>query len=379
VKPGSIAIVGAAETDEVGKLPNHSQIHLHVEAARNAMRDAQLDVGDIDGIAGAGASIEVAWHLGIKPTYVDTTAVGGTSFLLHVRHAAAAITAGHAKTVLITHGESGRSRNGVPGRGPDASGPSGQYEAPYGVFGPPSMFTVPVLRFLKDRGLTQDHLAEVAVAQRRWSSQVPRAMMRDLITVEDVYASRMIAYPFHILEVCLVTDGGGALIVTSAERAKDFPTKPVYLLGSGESMETPIVSQMDDFSTSGGFTRSSNSAWTESGLTPKDIDHLMVYDAFAHLPLYGLEDLGFVGKGESGDFVAEGHTSPGGKLPMNTNGGGLSYTHSGMYGMYAIQESVRQLRGEAAAQVPNVKTSFVQGVGGMFMAAGSLVLANEQP
>ena len=153
----------------------------------------------------------------------------------------------------------------------------------------------------------------------------------------------------------------------------------MYLLGTGESMETPIVSQMDDFSTSGGFTRSSNSAWTESGLSPKDIDHLMVYDAFAHLPLYGLEDLGFVGRGESGDFVAEGHTSPGGKLPMNTNGGGLSYTHSGMYGMYAIQESVRQLRGEAAAQVPNVKTSFVQGVGGMFMAAGSLVLANEQP
>jgi acetyl-CoA acetyltransferase len=379
VKPGSIAIVGAAETDEVGRLPNHSQIHLHVEAARNAMRDAQLDVGDIDGIAGAGASIEVAWHLGIKPTYVDTTAVGGTSFLLHVRHAAAAITAGHAKTVLITHGESGRSRVGVAGRGPDPSGPSGQYEAPYGVMGPPSMFTIPVLRFLKERGLTQDHLAEVAVAQRKWSSQVPRAMMRDLITVEDVYNSRMIAYPFHILECCLVTDGGGALIVTSADRAKDFPTNPVYLLGSGESMETPIVSQMEDFASSGAFSRASKSAWDESGLTPADIDHLMVYDAFAHLPLYGLEDLGFVGRGESGDFVAEGNTSPGGKLPMNTNGGGLSYTHSGMYGMYAIQESVRQLRGEAAAQVPNVKTSFVQGVGGMFMAGGSLILSNEQP
>lgn len=379
MKPGSIAIVGAAETDEVGRLPEHSQIHLHVEAARNAMRDAQLDVGDIDGIAGAGASIEVAWHLGIKPTYVDTTAVGGTSFLLHVRHAAAAITAGHAKTVLITHGESGRSRNGVAGRGADPSGPSGQYEAPYGVFGPPSMFTVPVLRFLKERGLTREHLAHVAVAQRKWSNQVPRAMMRDLITLDDVANSRMIAWPFHILECCLVTDGGGALIVTSADRAKDFPTNPVYLLGSGESMETPIVSQMEDFASSGAFSRASTSAWAESGLKPADIDHLMVYDAFAHLPLYGLEDLGFVGRGESGDFIAEGNTSPGGKLPMNTNGGGLSYTHSGMYGMYAIQESVRQLRGEAAAQVPNVKTSFVQGVGGMFMAGGSLILSNEQP
>jgi acetyl-CoA acetyltransferase len=379
VKPGSIAIVGAAETDEVGRLPGHSQIHLHVESARNAMRDAQVDVGDIDGIAGAGASIEVAWHLGIKPTYVDTTQVGGTSFLLHVRHAAAAITAGHAKTVLITHGESGRSRVGVAGRGPDPSGPGGQYEAPYGVFGPPSMFTVPVLRFLKERGMTTEHLAHVAVAQRKWSHQVPRAMMRDLITLDDVANSRMIAWPFHILECCLVTDGGGALIVTSADRAKDFPTNPVYLLGSGESMESPIVSQMEDFASSGAFSRASTSAWAESGLGPADIDHLMVYDAFAHLPLYGLEDLGFVGRGESGDFVAEGNTSPGGKLPMNTNGGGLSYTHSGMYGMYAIQESVRQLRGEAAAQVPNVKTSFVQGVGGMFMAGGSLILSNQQP
>ncbi|MDR1998942.1 MAG: acetyl-CoA acetyltransferase [Frankiaceae bacterium] len=379
MKPGSIAIVGAAETDEVGRLPGHSQIHLHVESARNAMRDAQVDVGDIDGIAGAGASIEVAWHLGIKPTYVDTTQVGGTSFLLHVRHAAAAITAGHAKTVLITHGESGRSRVGVAGRGPDPSGPGGQYEAPYGVFGPPSMFTVPVLRFLKERGMTTEHLAHVAVAQRKWSHQVPRAMMRDLITLDDVANSRMIAWPFHILECCLVTDGGGALIVTSADRAKDFPTNPVYLLGSGESMESPIVSQMEDFASSGAFSRASTSAWAESGLGPADIDHLMVYDAFAHLPLYGLEDLGFVGRGESGDFVAEGNTSPGGKLPMNTNGGGLSYTHSGMYGMYAIQESVRQLRGEAAAQVPNVKTSFVQGVGGMFMAGGSLILSNQQP
>lgn len=385
MKPGSVAIVGAAETDEIGVLPDHSRLHLHVEAARNAMRDAGVDIGDIDGIAGSGAiadpcnAVEIAWYLGIKPTWVDTTSVGGTSFLLHVRHAAAAIVAGMATTVLITHGESGRSRNGMGNFSHNPVSLISQYEMPFGALGPPSLFTIPALRFMKERAVTHEQLAEVAVAQRRWSSQVPRAMKRDLITVDDVLNSRMIAYPFHSPEVCLVTDGGGALVVTSSERVNDYPTRPVYLLGSGESIETPLVSQMDDFSTSAAFTRSSAAAWKESGLGPSDIDHLMIYDAFAHVPLYGLEDLGFVGRGESGAFVAEGHTSPGGRLPMNTNGGGLSYTHTGMYGMFAIQESVRQLRGTAAAQVPSVTTSFVQGNGGFFTAAGSLILANERP
>jgi acetyl-CoA acetyltransferase len=379
VKPGSVAIVGAAETDAVGTLPGHSQIALHAEAATNALNNAGLELSDVDGISGAGASIEVASYLGITPTWIDTTAVGGTSFLLHVRHAAAAITAGEAKTVLITHGESGRSRVGAPPRVPDPASASGQYERPYGVLGPPSMFTIPVLRFMRERGVTHEQLASVAVAQRKWSSQVPRARMRDLITVDDVFASPLIAYPFHLLECCLVTDGGGALVVTSAERAADFPTTPVYVLGTGESAEAPIVSQMADFTTSGAFRRSSAAAFAEAGLSHSDIDHLMVYDAFAHLPLYGLEDIGFVGKGEAGAFVAAGNTSPGGRLPTNTNGGGLSYTHTGMYGMFAIQEAVRQLRGEAAAQVEGVRTSFVQGVGGMFMAAGSLILSNQQP
>jgi acetyl-CoA acetyltransferase len=379
VKPGSVAIVGAAETDTVGTIPDLSQIALHAQAATNALKNAGLELSDVDGIAGAGASIEVASYLGITPTYIDTTAVGGTSFLLHVRHAAAAITAGEAKTVLITHGESGRSRVGAPPRAADPASWSGQYERPYGVLGPPSMFTIPVLRFMKERGVSPEQLASVAVAQRKWSHQVPRARMRDLITVDDVFSSPLIAYPFHLLECCLVTDGGGALVVTSADRAADFPTTPVYVLGTGESNEAPIVSQMADFTTSGAFRRSSAAAFAEAGVSHSDIDHLMVYDAFAHLPLYGLEDIGFVGKGEAAAFVEEGHTSPGGELPMNTNGGGLSYTHTGMYGMFAIQEAVRQLRGEAAAQVENVHTSFVQGVGGMFMAAGSLILSNQQP
>jgi acetyl-CoA acetyltransferase len=180
---------------------------------------------------------------------------------------------------------------------------------------------------------------------------------------------------------CVVTDAGGALVVTSAERAADLPgaDRAVYLLGSGESSGPTLVAQMEDLTSFGGFRRSSAEAFATSGLTHDDIDHLMCYDAFAHVPLYMLEDLGFVGRGESGAFIADGHTRPGGRLPMNTNGGGLSYTHTGMYGMFAIQEAVRQLRGEAVAQVAGVRTSFVQGVGLFFGSSASLVLSNRRP
>ena len=317
--------------------------------------------------------------MGIKPSWVDNTSVGGCSYLLHVRHAAAAIASGMATTVLITHGESGRSQNGQNGFTIEPFSPWGQWEVPYGVGGFYTMFTLPVLRMMKETGLTHEQLASVAVAQRKWANLTPRAFKRDLITVQDVFDSPLLGYPFHRLECCLVTDGGGALVVTSAERAADLPTKPVYLLGSGESSEHPIISQMGDYTSSRGFRHSSSLAFGQAGLTTKDIDHLMVYDAFAHLPIFGLEDLGFVGRGEAGAFIEEGNTSPGGSLPMNTNGGGLSYTHTGMYGMFAIQEAVRQVRGEAAAQVPGLTTSFVQGVGGMFMAAASLILSNQQP
>ncbi|HEY8490745.1 MAG TPA: thiolase [Dehalococcoidia bacterium] len=379
---GKIAIIGAAETDTVGVIPDKSAIQLHAEAALNAIADAGITKDQIDGVACAGQSpVAVAHYLGITPTYVDGTSVGGCSFMLHVRHAAAAIDAGMCSMVLITHGESGRSRVGAGGRWGDGVSMQGQFEAPYGIAGPPTMFPQGVLRYMKEFGLTHEQLASVAVAQRKWAAMNPRAMMRDPITVDDVLNSRIIAWPIHLLECCLVTDGGGALIVTSAERAAamDLKKKPVYILGTGESCETPMVSQMDDFTTSKAFRVSGAKAFAEAGITPKDVDHVMIYDAFAHLPIYGLEDLGFVKRGEAGAFIAEGRTSPGGELPVNTNGGGLSYTHTGMYGMFAIQESVRQLRGEAAAQVPDVKISLAQGVGGMFAAAGTLILTNEKP
>jgi acetyl-CoA acetyltransferase len=231
-------------------------------------------------------------------------------------------------------------------------------------------------------GLTEEQLAYVAVAQRKWAALNPRAMMRDPITVDDVLNSRLICWPFHLLHCCLVTDGGGALVMVSAERAKsmDLPHKPVYLLGSGEACETPMVSGMADFTSSAAFRVAGEQAFREAGISHADVDHLMIYDAFAHLPIYGLEDLGFVKRGEAGAFIAEGNTEPGGKLPLNTNGGGLSYTHTGMYGMFAIQESMRQLRGEAGArQVKDCTISVTHGVGGMFAAAATLVWTNEPP
>ena len=378
MKPNTIAIVGAAETTEMGRIPNLSQIQLHADAALNTMKDAGIKPSDIDGVACAGESpTGIAHYLGIVPTWVDGTSVGGCSFMLHVRHAAAAINEGLCETVLITHGESGRSGVGRGGFRGNAASLSGQFESPYCGMGPTTSFTLPFLRYMKDTGTTHEQLAMVAVVQREWAAMNPRASYRDPLTVEEVMQDRMIAYPFTKTECCLVTDGGGALILTSAARAKDFPQKPVYILGAGESVETPMISQMEDFTSSRAFRVSAAKAFSEAGITHSDVDHVMIYDAFAHLPFYGLEDMGFCKKGEAGSFIAERNTAPGGSLPLNTNGGGLSYMHSGMYGMYALQESVRQLRGIAPAQVDGAKISVCHGVGGMFAASGTVIMSNS--
>jgi acetyl-CoA acetyltransferase len=380
MKRKSVAVVGAAETTELGLIPNLSQLQLHADAALNTLADAGLKPADIDGVATAGESpTAVAHYLGITPTWVDGTSVGGCSFMIHVRHAAAAINEGLCSTVLITHGESGRSRIGSGRWGGSPASLSGQFEAPFGTMGPPTVFTIPVLRYMKTYGVSEEQLAMVAVVQREWAGKNPRASYREPITVADVLNSRMIAYPFRLLMCCLVTDGGGALILTSAERAKDFPRKPIYVLGTGESVETPMVSQMEDFTTSKAFRVSGKKAFDEAGITHKDVDHLMIYDAFAHLPLYGLEDLGFCKPGDAAGFIQERNTAPGGVLPLNTNGGGLSYMHSGMYGMYAMQESIRQLRGVAAAQIPGAQISIAHGVGGMFAASATIVFSNQAP
>src|SRR5438128_4504260 len=307
--------------------------------------------------------------------------------MIHVRHAAAAIASGLCDTVLITHGESGRSGVGRTRNVVAPTSLAGQFEQPYGPMGPPTLFTIPVLRYMKTYGLTHEQLAMVSVVQREWVGKNPRATFRAPITVEDVLNSRMIAYPFRLLQCCLVTDGGGALILVAAERAKDFLQKPVYLISTGESVETPMVSQMEAFTSSRAFRVAGPKAFAEAGITHKDVDHLMIYDApcslpgasFAHLPIYGLEDLGFVPRGEASAFIAERNTAPGGKLPLNTNGGGLSYMHSGMYGVYALQESVRQMRGSAPAQIADAKISVCHGVGGMFAASGTIIMSNQPP
>src|SRR5258707_2075839 len=330
MRRNQVAVVGAAETTELGVIPNVSQIQLHADAALNAIADAGLKLSDIDGFATAVETPQqIAHYLGIKPTWVDGTSVGGCSFMLHVRHAAAAIEAGLCKTVLITHAASGKSNIGRTPRmiGPDSL--NGPLELPYGVSTPASMFPIPVLRYMKTHGITHEQIAMVAVVQREWAAKNPRATMKTPITVEDVLNSRMIAYPFRILQCCLVTDGGGALILTSADRAGDFPNKPVYILGTGESVETPMVSQMQTFDSSRAFRVAGPLAFKEAGITHKDVDHLMIYDAFAHLPLYGLADLGFMPHEETGKFIADGNTRPGGKLPLNTNGGGVSDMQSG--------------------------------------------------
>ncbi len=376
----TVAVVGASETTELGRIPHLSQTQLHADGAFNALADAGLSVKDIDGIATAGASpVDLTHYLGLEPRWIDGTSVGGCSFLIHVRHAVAAIEAGYCETVLITHGESGRSGIGRGGGGGGAASFAGQFEVPYGPMGPTTLFGIGVLRYMKQYGMTHEQLASVAVAQREWAGMNPRAMYRDPITVDDVLASRVIAYPFHLLECCLVTDGGGALILTKAERAKDFPQSPVYILGSGESVESPMISQMADLTSSRNFRIAGRDAMSSAGISHADVDHLMVYDAFAHLPIFGLEDLGFVERGEAGPFIEEGNTRPGGRLPLNTNGGGLSYTHTGMYGMFALQESVRQVRGESPAQVDDVNISVCLGVGGMFAAGACIVFGKELP
>jgi acetyl-CoA acetyltransferase len=372
-----VVIAGASESPQLGKLPSQSAQMLAASSARLALSQTGLAWADVDGLASTLPTVELASYLGIRPGWLDGTVVGGCSYMLHVRHAVAAIRSGAASVIVVAHGESGRSRVGMPPWKVDPSSMAGQFEQAYGASGTFSRFTLPAMAYLTKYGLSPDDLAEVPVAQSEWVEGNPRASRSKRLTIGEVLDSRMIAWPFRLLECCPLTDGGGALVVMSADRAADLDLayRPVTVLGSGESCEGPGASFLHDLTSFAGFREASARAFSESGLHHADIDHLMIYDAYAHVPLYGLEDLGFVGRGEAIDFIRSGATRPGGSLPMNTNGGGLLYTHTGMYGMFAIQEAVRQLRGDAFAPVPGAHTSFVQGIGGMFGAAGSLVLA----
>jgi acetyl-CoA acetyltransferase len=380
-----VAIVGADETDQVGIVPDMTPIMMHAQAARNALRDAGIDKSEVDAVftcgIGAMASVQVSEYLGIIPRYTDNTMTGGSSFEIHVEHAAAAINAGLCNVALITHGETGFSSRNRRGPRPsfnfDSSLPAAQFEAPFGVGGPPSTYSMAAMRHMHEYGTTSEHLAEIAVATRKWAQLNPRAMMRDPLTIEDVLSSRWIAYPFHIYDCCLVTDAGGAVVVIGAERAREFKKKPVWVLGTGEASTHQSLLGMPDL-TQTPARYSGNAAFEMAGVSRQDIDVVEVYDSFTYTALVTIEELGFCKKGEGGPFLANQRTAPGGDFPMNTNGGGLSYTHPGMYGMFLLVEAVRQLRGECGPrQVPGAKLACVNATGGLLSATGTLILGSD--
>jgi acetyl-CoA acetyltransferase len=375
---GKTAIVGVAESDEIGKVPDKPAIMLHAEAARSALAEAGLTKDDVDGLFTAGISTtELGEYMGIEPRVTDTTAVGGSSFVIHIAHAATAIATGRCEVALVTHGESGRSRVGMarPAIGPDSL--RGQFEAPYGLPQPVGAYAMACTRHMHEYGTTKEQLAEIAVATRKWAMLNPKAYMRDEITIQDVLESRQITYPFNLLDCCLVTDAGGAYVMTSMERAKDLKQVPIAVLGVGEGHDHAMISQMPSY-TSFAAKQSGKTAFEMAGVTHADLDLAMIYDSFTYTVLLSLEELGFCAKGEGGDFVSNQRTAPGGEFPMNTNGGGLSYTHSGMYGMFAIIEGVRQLRHDYAdqgiRQVKDAKLAVVHGTGGVLSSAGTTIL-----
>ncbi len=371
------AIVGVDECDEIGVVPGKSSMQLMAEAARNAMRDAGVDKSEVDAVLTCGfgfmPSVQVAEYLGIQPKWTDGTSIGGSSFEVHVEHAAAAIKAGICEVALICHGEAGKSGGRNRG-GFDPTSPQMSFEMPFGIGGAPSVYSMAAKRHMHEYGTTHEQLAEVAVATRKWAQLNPKALMHDPLTIDDVLASRWVSYPFHLLDCCLVTDAAGAVIVASPERAKKMKKKPVWLLGAGEAHSHQSISQMPDL-TKTPASQSGPRAFEMAKLTHKDLDVVEIYDSFTYTALVTLEELGFCKKGEGGAFVEGQRTAPGGPFPMNTNGGGLSYTHPGMYGIFILIEAVRQLRGECGdRQVANAKTALVNGTGGILSSTGTVIL-----
>ena len=378
-----VAIVGVDESDEIGIVPHKSTLQLHAEAARNALADAGIDKSEVDAVltcsVGGMASVQVAEYLGIVPTFTDSTMTGGSSFAIQLEHAALAIAAGLCQVAIITHGQRGHSDRGRGGaRGMmDPWLPAAQFEAPYYVGGAPGQYALACMRHMHQYGTTHEQLAEIAVATRKWAMLNPKALMREPLTIEDVLSSRWVVYPFHLYDCCLVTDAGGAVVLTSAQRARDCRKPPVWVLGAATSHTHLTLTGMPDL-TQTPARYSGPRAMAMAGVSHQDIDVVEVYDSFTYTVLVTLEELGFCPKGEGGPFVSGQRTAPGGDFPLNTNGGGLSYTHPGMYGIFPIIEAVRQLRGECGPrQVPNARLALVNATGGTLSATGTLILAAD--
>jgi acetyl-CoA acetyltransferase len=372
---GAVAVAGIAESrlGEVG--PGVTPLELIAEATAAALDDAGLRKDDIDGLFTASAyygmpTVNVGEELGVRPRYSDSTNLGGASFVSHLLHAAAAIAAGLCDVALVVYASTQRSDGGRL-RSVVETNP---HEAPFRPRYPVSMFALAAARHMYEYGTTRRQLAEVAVAARAWARLTPDAFARDPLTAEDVLASRTVSSPLTVRDCCLVTDGGGAVVVTSTERARSLRRPPAVLLGAGEAHRQRAIAQMPDLTTTAAV-ESGARAYAMAGVGPSDVDVVQLYDAFTINPILFLEDLGFCAKGEGGPFVAGGAIAPGGRLPMNTNGGGLSYTHPGMLGIFLIVEAVRQLRGEAGErQQPGVDVALVHGNGGALSAQATAVL-----
>lgn len=363
---------------------------------KQALDDAGLTLADVDGVCHYNSSMGLAEYLGIHPTYTDSTSTGGSSFEVHVEHAAAAINAGLCDVVISVyaatpHSDRGRRAAGGGMRGGGGRGgmggmmggggytPAAEFEMPYGLRAPMGAYSMAASRHMAVYGTTSEQLAEIAVSTRAWATMNPRARFQEPITVQDVLDSPLKCAPLHLLDCCLVTDGAGAFVMTSAERAKDLKKPPVYVLGASTCHDHSSIGQMPDLATTAGAITGPR-AFAQAGVKPGDVGLLMGYDSFTITALLHLEDLGFCEKGQGGAFVENGRTAPGGSLPMNTNGGGLSYTHPGMYGMFLIVEAVQQLRnnGESGPrQVPNVELAVAHGSGGVLSCMSTIVLGTE--
>lgn len=375
---GNAAIVGTAESDLGAVAPDMSPIDLMAQGTMRALDDCGLTLGDVDGIFVAAsqsrmAAMSLVEYLGIQPKYFDSTQIGGSSFMAHLTHAQAAIASGMCETVVVAYGSTQRT----VGRATASAREPNPYEDPYKPMMPPSAYALAASRHMHEFGTTREQIAEVAVAARKWAQLNPKSFMTDELTVDNVLNARMVSHPFTVRDCCLVTDGGGAIVVTTPERAKDLKQKPAYLLGSGEAITHAMISQMPDLTTSG-TAISGALAFERAGVKAEDIDVLALYDAFTINVILFLEDLGYCKKGEGGAFVSGGRIAPGGELAVNTSGGGLSYCHPGMYGLLVLIEAARQIQGLCGdRQQDNVNLTLAHGNGGVLSSQCTVILGSE--
>jgi acetyl-CoA acetyltransferase len=379
---GAAAIVGVADdVSPTGELDRTGR-ELEVAMVLEALADAGLELADVDGVCHPESAVAFAEYLGIHPVFTESTMTGGSSYEVHLEHAAAAIAAGVCEVVVSVYASTPRSdrtrRRPMSRRGMAGPNPIAEWELPYGLRLPMGPYAFAASRHMHDFGTTSEQLAEIAVQTRAWAGLNPRARFRDALTVDDVLASPLQVSPLHLLDCCLVTDGAGAFVMTSAARARSLAKPPVYVLGAATCTDHMGITQMPDLTTTAGVVSGAR-AFAMAGLGPADVDVLMGYDSFTITALLHLEDLGFCAKGEGGAYAAAGTYGPGrGRPAMNTNGGGLSFTHPGMYGMFLLTEATRQLRGECGdRQVADANVAVAHGSGMFLSVMSTAVLGTE--